>query len=555
MHDIKIEANIGAIQLYPIMDDKIDKDFDNDIDIIPSISFPDLNYIQLLVVSEPLEDNIDNKILTLKVITNEGDVQIEEPVSFYFAKSQESNLSFDVEKDAYSFKNLSWLTLNEIKSELSKYGIIGVATIIYKEAKNWAGRCFGMAGTEGLYFIKPDEIPYPSIDVFKLDSSDAIVTDRITEFHLSQNLMTINSTLDDPVMKNEFFILKSNLEQNLPVMIGMEAFNTLNQPIGRHAVLVTNMIVFEERDQITFTIIDSNYPSFALNGSYDSNNESFSYSGYSKFVSIPIETVPYKIIESIFNFYDDLWQSIVNPVGEAFKLFTLYVESVSGLKSWGSTGFSFIFTSEQGERYGIDINGTFINEITDGRMETITTSNMSSDSIYYIYLPANNNYNLEIKSFSDCIFNLEYYVPIGGDGELIIGAADSINFNEQTIASFSELDTTGKMTVDLNDDGIIDQYVPIVEIMTGEKKIQTNKQIGYINIIPNPFNIITIIQFSNPEHNNYQLNLYDRTGRVVKAIYNITDETIELNRDGLPAGLYLIELRGPEIYRGKIVVE
>jgi len=74
-------------------------------------------------------------------------------------------------------------------------------------------------------------------------------------------------------------------------------------------------------------------------------------------------------------------------------------------------------------------------------------------------------------------------------------------------------------------------------------------------IYPNPFNESTSITFSNTERYSYTLYLKDLTGKVVKTIDGITGENIELNRDGLPAGLYLIELRGPEIYRGKIIIE
>jgi len=74
-------------------------------------------------------------------------------------------------------------------------------------------------------------------------------------------------------------------------------------------------------------------------------------------------------------------------------------------------------------------------------------------------------------------------------------------------------------------------------------------------VYPNPFNVSTTVKFNNQERHNYTLYIKDITGKVIRTINNITDEKIKLNRGGLPAGLYLIELRGPEIYRGKIVVE
>jgi hypothetical protein len=47
----------------------------------------------------------------------------------------------------------------------------------------------------------------------------------------------------------------------------------------------------------------------------------------------------------------------------------------------------------------------------------------------------------------------------------------------------------------------------------------------------------------------------DLAGKVVKVINNINGSSYEMNRGDLPEGLYLIELRGPTIYRGKIIIE
>ena len=80
----------------------------------------------------------------------------------------------------------------------------------------------------------------------------------------------------------------------------------------------------------------------------------------------------------------------------------------------------------------------------------------------------------------------------------------------------------------------------------------------YINqlvVYPNPFYQSATVKFPNPDHKAYQLVLFDVTGRARKIMDNITEESIELRRDGLSDGLYLIELKGPKIYRGKIVIE
>jgi len=72
---------------------------------------------------------------------------------------------------------------------------------------------------------------------------------------------------------------------------------------------------------------------------------------------------------------------------------------------------------------------------------------------------------------------------------------------------------------------------------------------------PNPFNNWIQIYFDNPKRNSYQLIVTDMSGKVVRKISNIKDNTIKLYRENLPAGFYLVELKGDKYYRGKIVIK
>jgi len=76
-----------------------------------------------------------------------------------------------------------------------------------------------------------------------------------------------------------------------------------------------------------------------------------------------------------------------------------------------------------------------------------------------------------------------------------------------------------------------------------------------LRIYPNPFNNKTTIEFPNPQRERYQLLLMSLTGKVVRYEYNIIEGHYELNREGIPAGVYLLVLKGRQVYRGKIVIE
>jgi len=89
------------------------------------------------------------------------------------------------------------------------------------------------------------------------------------------------------------------------------------------------------------------------------------------------------------------------------------------------------------------------------------------------------------------------------------------------------------------------------ETLTG---ISETEPAGF-NIYPNPFSDRTTITFNNPNFEKHQLFLMDLTGKVIRQIGVITGNQVELHRENLSPGLYMIELRGKNIYRGMVVVE
>jgi len=76
-----------------------------------------------------------------------------------------------------------------------------------------------------------------------------------------------------------------------------------------------------------------------------------------------------------------------------------------------------------------------------------------------------------------------------------------------------------------------------------------------LNIFPNPANSKITISFPNPGQEPYQIILLDTYGRMLKnQTYTMVNQ-FTLDCSDLRSGLYFIELRGPKIYRGKIIIE
>jgi len=75
-----------------------------------------------------------------------------------------------------------------------------------------------------------------------------------------------------------------------------------------------------------------------------------------------------------------------------------------------------------------------------------------------------------------------------------------------------------------------------------------------LNNYPNPFNTKTTIEFENPDRKIYTLKITDITGKIVRVVENIRDNKIDVYRQDLPNGIYFIELRGANIFKGKMVI-
>ena len=67
--------------------------------------------------------------------------------------------------------------------------------------------------------------------------------------------------------------------------------------------------------------------------------------------------------------------------------------------------------------------------------------------------------------------------------------------------------------------------------------------------IPNPFDSRTVVTFSNPNLDAYEVTLFSLTGQQMRTFHNVNGTTLEIDRNGLPAGMYFLNFRDDD---GKI---
>jgi streptogramin lyase len=88
--------------------------------------------------------------------------------------------------------------------------------------------------------------------------------------------------------------------------------------------------------------------------------------------------------------------------------------------------------------------------------------------------------------------------------------------------------------------------------------VQIDKLYSHFNniiVYPNPFTYKTTIQIPNSLKDSYMLIVTDLSGKVCRIVNDINTSEYVLEKKNLKEGFYFIELRGPKIYRGKIVIE
>jgi hypothetical protein len=77
-----------------------------------------------------------------------------------------------------------------------------------------------------------------------------------------------------------------------------------------------------------------------------------------------------------------------------------------------------------------------------------------------------------------------------------------------------------------------------------------------VRVMPNPFSDKTTLRFDNPNNEVFQLELIDVSGKVINTFYNIRQNEVQINREGLTSGVYFYRLfSGEKVNVGKMMIE
>ena len=103
-------------------------------------------------------------------------------------------------------------------------------------------------------------------------------------------------------------------------------------------------------------------------------------------------------------------------------------------------------------------------------------------------------------------------------------------------------------------DGLISgKKLVLIEDMSSIENSAQNKT-EKLHIYPNPFTLNTVIEFNNEQADKYVLMIYDVVGHKVIQKTNIIGDKVVINRDQMPVGVYIVELRGEDkILRSRMI--
>jgi len=86
-------------------------------------------------------------------------------------------------------------------------------------------------------------------------------------------------------------------------------------------------------------------------------------------------------------------------------------------------------------------------------------------------------------------------------------------------------------------------------------KPRTKLTCDQIKIFPNPVTYMATINFPNPNQSNYTLSLFNTSGSKALEKHNIQSDKIEFERGNLPNGVYIVEIKGEKVFRGKLIIK
>lgn len=172
-----------------------------------------------------------------------------------------------------------------------------------------------------------------------------------------------------------------------------------------------------------------------------------------------------------------------------------------------------------------------------------STMYYNSDTLYY-------NYGYINVSSNMLFINSPMAWAIHGQSGSSLFYTDNIDYYSFGTTSFEYHYVHARISVNT-----YYQLKNIMDNYTGIKNIDKTN-ISY-NLYPNPFSDYTTLQFDNLKNENYNLEVFNNLGQLIKTIANINTNSVKIERDGLNSGIYFFRLQSDKqgVAAGKFILK
>lgn len=471
VEDVSVEGTLDGETMQTVIRDSVDTDEDGEIDTLPFDHYrtgEGTEYADVLLISsQELDNGAENLSLDVTATTASGaESQASEEVSLYYAEREGDGRPFDPQTDGYRFENLEGLSFGEVTNLLKGYGLAaGGYLALYGHLDLYNGRCFGMAGTAGIYFDEPNKKVF-SGETYQQPESDTEMRKKIAEYHLAQDYSGINNRLSNPDLSLAYSKAKVILEEyGETPMIGVE----YGSAPSRHAVLATNITVLQKSNEGVFEVNDSNIPGTTYDLSYDLSsaevNASISeiYPSYMDVITaiatVNVDGVPFL---PDGDWYRSVLADYIDGVGKMFgatftssgKNSQASFPATNENSEWETT--RVLVKNGQGQQSGYLADGTKVNEIGGAVVKQVVTDSSAGEKASYVTVPPGETYTSSITTSTAGEVRFEHAVPTD-NSKAEVNYAEGISFTDESSGTYDETDKQIKL--DEDGDGTVDKTI------------------------------------------------------------------------------------------------
>jgi hypothetical protein len=525
-----------------------DTDADGAIDLIPDARFPELPYVDVLLVTPgPLPDAVAEAQLAVVVATSTDVVEMSLKTRHDTAKNSVNNIRFAPPADGFGFANAASADYASVQDH---FGTDRPSLLFYMALRSFGGRSLGMAGASAAMFVHPSLKPDPDLPLSSVPD-DSTTRQVIDELSFAQRVMALSASIEDADPATEIQLALSEVDAGRPVVLllgGAETAETVPILAARRAFVVGGYTALGDPGTIWLHGGDPDRPLVWSSARYDIETQAFHYGGidadsviFTRFAALTVDEIlaPRTTDDAL-----DLasgWDLLTLAAIEERK--KLYVNQ------FGCSEMDMVLSDDTGDLAAYYATGETA-EFSGG--VRVATGDVNGDGTCTVALlvPAIQKIRASTQGHGDTEWRFEAYLPLE-NGRMDVAVSPPVALSLGSKATYDD-DAAGgigtSVLLDADGDGEVDLTFPLGRTTVGtDPGREVPEDHALDQNYPNPFNPMTTIPVRLDRAGEARLDVFDLTGRRVRTLHAglLPAGPLEFRFDAgsLPSGIYLYRLQ------------